>query len=79
MSQFATISNDPPTWVDCGDEWWWLSDELPEPSVPAGLTDQYRLRLRERAAMWYRKALGLLDEPTTTRILERLKLLDPAD
>jgi hypothetical protein len=77
----AAYSDDVPTWLDCGDDWWWLSDDPQERVVDrlTGLTDQHRLRLRERAALWYHKALPYLDEQNRARIQERLKFLDTWD
>jgi hypothetical protein len=67
-------------WVRCGDGWWDLSDGVPEPVEVPVMTAEYRHQLRERAALWYRKALlafPVIDEAEANRILPRLRLVEP--
>jgi serine/threonine protein kinase len=61
------------TWVRCGDTWWELSDDVAEPDVMLSLVDAFRTRLRERAALWYKKALPVINEAEAIRISERLR------
>jgi hypothetical protein len=79
----AAISNEPPMWMRCGDGWWNLSDDPQEPvvDVAMGLTDEYRLQLRKRAALWYHKALPHFDRDgdEASHMRSRLRLVDAAD
>jgi hypothetical protein len=71
----AGAEDDPPLWVRCGDGWWGLSDGR---AGPANMTGPYRARLRERAGLWYRKALPSLGERDRQRVEGRLGVVTPA-
>jgi serine/threonine protein kinase len=75
----AATLDEPRTWVLCGDTWWELSDDPAEAGVIVSLADAFRSRLRERAALWYKKALPVIDEPEANRILERLRQVEPVE
>jgi hypothetical protein len=63
----AAASDEPATWVAAADSWWKLSE---------GYAGQPRLRLLDRAGLWYSQALPKLTGPEADRVRRRLKFID---
>jgi len=57
----------PAVWVAAGDAWWTLGDTQ---------SGQYRLRLLDRAALWYSQAQPRLKGMEADRVRRRLRFID---
>jgi hypothetical protein len=63
----AAVADDPQPWVAAGDAWWSLADTQ---------SGQYRLRLLDRAGLWYGQAAPKLTGAEADRVRRRLRFID---